>query len=330
MPRLSGPSLQPGEKGPSGFRVFIVLMCVSVVLVTLYSREGSTGPVHIARSAVQTVATPFEWAGSQIARPFRALGNAMHNLTASSATLSDLEAENAELTSLLASMEEYRLESERLEQLLGLTGAYGASGIGARVVGGSGDSWSSSIVIDAGASDGVEVDMAVVCGSGAVGQVTSTAATSSTVRLLMDSASGVSAMLQGSRETGVLSGSLDGSMHLDFVPTTATVSVGELVVTSGMGGVYPKGLLVGTVTSVSSTPSSLYYDITVAPAAEQGSYEEVYVITSFDASLSEEAAESVLATGELPVSAAADEGGAAQGSGADGASDGQAEGEVTD
>lgn len=277
MTRLKPPLGEGGAGNTGALRLLVILCVASVVIVTLYFREGSAGPVHLLRSAGQTVAAPFNWVGSQIAQPFRALGNVVRNATADSQTLSELEEQNAGLRQQLAQMTEYQQENERLEELLDLTNAYGMSGKAARVIGRSTDSWTDTITIDKGAADGVSLDMPVTCGTGVVGQVTSVAASSATVRLISDPQSGVSAILQGSRATGVVSGSVDGTLRLQYVDSSVEVSVGEMVVTSGMGGVYPKGLPLGTVTSVTTNPSSLYHEITIDPAfgSGAGGYEEV-------------------------------------------------------
>ncbi len=278
--KLSSPG---GERRMPGIGVLVALVCISIVLVTLYSREGANGPVHMLRSAAQVVAMPFEWAGAQLMRPFDALGRAVHNATADGATLSELEERNAYLTAQLAELNEYRLENERLEQMLGLVSAYSMRGIGARVIGGSSGDWDATIVIDKGTTSGVSVDMPVMGYGSVIGQVTETSPFSSTVTLLNDPTSGVSAMLQTTREVGILEGSVDGALHLSFIPTSVTVSVGEPVVTSGLGGVYPGGMLLGTVLSVSNNASDMYHTIIVAPVAQVRNYEEVFVMTTFDA-----------------------------------------------
>ena len=278
--KLSSPG---GESRMPGIGVLVALVCISIVLVTLYSREGANGPVHVLRSVVQVVETPFEWVGSQLVRPFDALGRIVHNATADGAALSDLEERNAYLTAQLAELNEYRLENERLEQMLGLVNAYGMRGIGARVIGGSSSDWDATIVIDKGTSSGVSVDMPVMGYGSVIGQVTEASAFSSTVTLLADPTSGVSALLQGTREVGILEGSVDGALHLSYIPTSVSVTVGEPVVTSGLGGVYPSGMLLGTVASVSNNASDMYHTIIVAPAAQVSNYEEVFVMTTFDA-----------------------------------------------
>ena len=87
-------------------------------------------------------------------------------------------------------------------------------------------------------------------------------------------------MIQSSRAQGILRGSVDGTIRLTLVRTDQTVEVGDTVVTSGLGGVFPKGLPLGTVLSVERTSGSLYYEIEVEPLASAESFEEVLVITS--------------------------------------------------
>jgi rod shape-determining protein MreC len=122
--------------------------------------------------------------------------------------------------------------------------------------------------------------MPVVDGKGAIGQIITCEATTSTVRLLTDEGSSVSAMIQSSRAQGMLQGSPDGTLHLSFIRTDQTVDVGDIVVTSGLGGVFPKGLPMGKISNVESTPGSTYYAITVEPYSTVSNLEEVLVITS--------------------------------------------------
>jgi rod shape-determining protein MreC len=275
-----------GEKSRRrGIRIFIVLLALSLVIITMYSREGTSGPVHLMRSAVQTVATPFRLLGSQIERPFNALERFARNMTADSATLSELVEENNQLTQQLAQFNEYKAENERLESILSLSNAYSLQGVAARVISRSDETWSDTIVIDKGSSSGIKMDMPVTIGSGVIGQVCSVSATTATVRLLSDPEMAISAMLQNSRTTGILTGSVDGSLHLQYITSDVDVSVGEIVVTSGLGGVYPKGLPIGRVVSTSSVSSSEYRDITVEPISSVFNYEEVFVIMSYDETL---------------------------------------------
>ena len=87
-------------------------------------------------------------------------------------------------------------------------------------------------------------------------------------------------MVQSSRAQGQLVGSADGTLHLTLVRTDQQVNVGDAVITSGLGGVYPKGLPIGTVSNVTKSSGAMYYDITVEPLASADTLEEVLVITS--------------------------------------------------
>ena len=204
----------------------------------------------------------------------------MGNLTADSQTLSDLKAENDDLKAQVARLTEYEDEANTLTDLLQLRNQYSLDSTAARVIARSTDSWSSTITIDKGTTSGIQTGMPVMTSTGVVGQVSECGPTTATVRLITDESSGVSAKVQSSGAQGQLQGSADGTLHLNLIRTDQQVSTGDSVVTSGLGGVYPKGLPVGTVSNVTKSSGSLYYDITVEPLASVGSLEEVLVVTS--------------------------------------------------
>jgi rod shape-determining protein MreC len=135
-------------------------------------------------------------------------------------------------------------------------------------------------MLDKGKSSGFVVGMPVTDSSGAVGQIIECSSTTCTVRLLTDEESSISAMIQSTRAQGMLEGSIDGTLHLSYIRTDQTVNVGDLVVTSGLGGVFPKGLPLGKVSVVDRTPGSTYYSIVVEPFGRLDNLEEVLVITS--------------------------------------------------
>ena len=125
--------------------------------------------------------------------------------------------------------------------------------------------------------------MAVCNSGGVIGQIIEVSATNSTVRLLTDENSGVSAMVQSSRAQGMLQGQPDGSLSLNYVTADQDVQVGDIVITSGLGGVFPKGLPLGTVASVNRASNATYYTIVVRAQSLAENNEEVLVITSVGA-----------------------------------------------
>lgn len=282
MPRSQGFSTSLNNRRQStGLRPVIVLCVISILLLTFYIREGESGPIHGVRSVVTTITSPVRYAGSVVASPFNALGNVFSNLTASQETLSDLKAQNEELTAQVAELSEAQETASRLESLLGLQSTYNLESTAARIIGESSDAWSRTVTIDKGSADGFAINMPVCNSAGVIGQIIEVSANTSTVRLITDENSGVSAMVQSTRAQGILQGQPDGTLRLEYVTTDADVQEGDIIVTSGIGGVYPKGLPLGTVSTVVREENATYYTITVTPASsDTENNEEVLVITS--------------------------------------------------
>lgn len=258
----------------------IVLCVISLLLLTFYLREGDNGTIHAVRGGVMTVTSPVRMLGSAVAAPFGALGNIAQNATASSETLSELKKRNEELTAQVAELSEAQETAERLEKLVGLKSTYSLESTAARIIGSTGDAWTDSVIIDKGSASGFEVGMPVCSSGGVIGQIIEVSANTSTVRLITDDQSGVSAMIQGSRAQGVLQGQADGTLRLEYVVSDAEVATGDIVITSGIGGTFPKGLPLGTVASIDRAPNAVYYTIVVRAASSAESNEEVLVITS--------------------------------------------------
>ena len=263
-------------------RPLIVFCIVSVLLLTFYIREGEWGPIHMVRSGVNTVTAPARFVGSAVAVPFDAVGNVISNLTASQESLADLKKENSKLTAKVAKLSEAEKTAERLEKLMGLTSTYNLNSTAARIIGTSSDAWTGTVTIDKGTADGMSINMPVASSDGVVGQIISVSRNSSVVRLLTDENSGISAMVQDTRAQGMLQGQADGTLRLEYVTTDSDVKVGDIIVTSGIGGVFPKGLPLGTVSSVDKSANSVYYTIVVRTQAQMENNEEVLVITSLN------------------------------------------------
>ncbi|WP_235815021.1 rod shape-determining protein MreC [Olsenella massiliensis] len=264
----------------SGARLFVVLLALSLVMFTMSARENGSGPFTAVRGGFMTVTTPIRYVGSMLTVPFQGIGNVVGNLTAGQETLSDLRGQNERLQAENARLREEAQAAGRLQDLLKLQSSYDLQSTAARIIAASTDSWSRTVVIDKGTSSGFAVGMPVTDSTGVIGQIVECGATSSTVRLLGDENSSVSAMIQSSRAHGVLTGSADGTLRLTLISADQSVSVGDSVVTSGLGGVYPKGLPIGRVLSVNKSEGDLYYSIVVEPLSSTESFEEVLVITS--------------------------------------------------
>lgn len=254
--------------------LLVILLVVSLALLTTYAREGENGPLHGAQSAVSGAFAPLSLAGTA------SVGESIENMTADDGTLSGLRDANAELVEQLAQAEEYRQEAQRLQGLLDMKDAYDIDGVGARVIGRSSTAWDQTVAIDKGSADGIDSGLTVMGASGVVGQVVETTEHTSTVRLLTDPQSGAAALLQSTRAEGVVRGSLEGLLYLENLDADSEVQVGDIVVTSGLGGSYTRGLAIGTVVKVDSRQGDATRRVVVSPTGAAEALEEVLVVFS--------------------------------------------------
>jgi len=183
------------------------------------------------------------------------------------------------LQTRLRVLEEARGENQRLKTLLGLRESLSFTVAPAGVVGKDATNWFPSVLIDRGSRHGIERHMAVIAPGGLVGQVVEVTPSSARVQLITDPVSSVGALLQSSRVTGLLVGAQSGRIRIRYLPVRAEVRAGEVVVTSGLGGVYPKGILVGKVVAVDRRSGALFQEATVEPGIDFSRLEEVLIVT---------------------------------------------------
>ncbi|HEY6872492.1 MAG TPA: rod shape-determining protein MreC [Geobacteraceae bacterium] len=182
------------------------------------------------------------------------------------------------LNTRLLEASEAVLANERLKKLLDLKNSLHAPAVAAAVIGEDGSPWFKTIMIDRGAADGLREGMPVVASDGVVGQLVKVSAGSSRVLLLTDHASGIAGIVQRSRARGVVKGKGGGRCSLDFTLHEEDVKVGDTVITSGIGGVFPKGLPVGEVTMVKKGEYGIFQTVEVRPMVNISRLEEVLVI----------------------------------------------------
>lgn len=185
--------------------------------------------------------------------------------------------ENRTLRAVLAETEEVRLENERLRNLLDFKEAEVMETLPARVVAEDASSWFRTVTIDKGEEHGVEEGLPVVVAEGVVGRVVRSSPRFAKVLLVTDASSAVASLLQKNRARGVCRGQGE-QLVFDFVLRQEDVRVGDRVVTSGMGGVFPKGLVVGHVNNVDRQVYGLFQAIEVVPAVDFSHLEEVLVL----------------------------------------------------
>jgi rod shape-determining protein MreC len=200
-------------------------------------------------------------------------------------SLVDLHNENAalqkEIEALRMQNDQYRelaTVNQRLQKLLRFKATIRGPAIAAQVIGHDPTGWFESIIIDKGKNSGLKPGMPVVNAQGVVGQLVSVSPNYSKVLLIIDQNSAVDCLIQRSREKGIVKGLTRKTCKMHYVVKTGDVKAGDLVITSGMGGVYPKGLPVGEVIKVSEDPWEMFKGITVKPLVDFEKLEEVLVL----------------------------------------------------
>ena len=166
----------------------------------------------------------------------------------------------------------------RLEGLLQLKKEVSQPVTGARVIAYDPSLWSRCALINQGLDRGVKRGMPVLAPGGIVGRIVETYPHYAKVMLIVDRNSGADAMVQRTRVRGILQGKGGNRCSLDFVPKSAEVQEGDLVLASGLGGIFPRGMLFGKVSAANNKTPGVFQEIEVTPAVDLAILEEVLVV----------------------------------------------------
>jgi len=262
--------------------VLAIMLALQVLgLATQIKRPTESGPVRLIRFWAVNLITPIE-------RGYVHSEGWIRGGWRDYFYLRGVRKENSELRQQIEQMrlEQVRLEQDaaqarRLQALLQFKEQYISKTVAAQVVGSSGSETSRLIYIDRGARDGIEANMAVITPTGIVGKILRAYPTTSQVLEITDQSSGVGATLVKSRLQGILKGQPSGDPRLAYIMSDEAIEPGEEVITSGGDRIFPKGLPVGKVASV-SPGKDLFLNVRVTPTANLGRLEEVLVITKID------------------------------------------------
>ncbi len=182
------------------------------------------------------------------------------------------------LKARLVGMEEVAIENKRYEKLLDFKRNLVFSSIVAGVIGRDPTNWNAAIIIDKGEVDGISIGMPVVNPLGVVGKVAEVTKRTSKVILLTDPSFSVAAIIQRSREGGLVSGTLQENCRMRYLAPDADIKKGDVVVTSRLSSSFPEGLLIGEVIGVEESKSAPGVEGVIASAVLTSQLEEVIVI----------------------------------------------------
>lgn len=192
--------------------------------------------------------------------------------------------ELATINTKVARYDEVVAENERLRSLMGSYEKYSQyQPMFARVIGKDTGNWFANFTVDKGSSNGVTLGMTVMSADGVVGRVVDVGINYAKVMSLIDGSSGVAALIERNRDNGVVRGMVDDStgeelLQMNYLPDVNDVRTGDTVLTSGLDGVFPKGLPIGTITQISRQSSGLSQYVVVTPFADFEHIEEVILL----------------------------------------------------
>lgn len=270
----------PKSKSGRQLAVTFSILCIACLLtIFAWRMEGDSGFFHSLQQNATKALTPITAITN--AASVKTSDNAKHSAdeNASAETLSQLREQNSELTSQVAKGEEYRQEAQRLQELLNLKDSYSMDGVSAHVIGKTTENWNQTVTLDVGEADGAFVGATVCSAFGVVGQITSVTPSTSVVRLLSDPQSGVAGMIQSSRTTCVVKGSLDGLVTAENIAANIEVKEGDIIITSGLGGSFTKGIIIGTVSKITGNMADGTLKATIKQA-DNTNFEEAIVVKS--------------------------------------------------
>jgi len=255
-----------------------VLLAQFLALAVQVRRQTAEGPVRLIRLIAVTTLAPFE-------RFFIYSGESVRGVWANYIDLRHVRSENLRMKAEFERMrldrareQEDARQARRIQALLGFKEQWIDATVAAQVIGTSGSETSRVLYLDKGTKDGIRADMPVITPDGVVGKVLTVYGETSQVLLINDPTSGVGATLVTSRLQGIVKGTATGELQLNYIMGDEPVQPGEALVTSGGDRVFPRGLPVGKVVTV-SMGRNLFLNIGVKPAADLDRLEEVLVIT---------------------------------------------------
>lgn len=257
----------------------LLFLLLSLHLVLMASSVRGARGGSLLEDTLLTLFSPFLRSASGVTSGF---ASTWHRYVA----LRGVEEENARLRAKVGTLtleareaEEARHEADRLRALLDLRDTSHPASIAARVIARGGAGSARTLVVDRGSRAGVARLQAVITPRGAVGRVVEAAPGVAKVLSLVDPNSGVAALVQRTRVQGVLVGEGENTCRLEFVSDDAPVEVGDVVVTSGLDAIFPKGILLGVVSEVGEAQGLTRY-VQIRPEVDMHRLEEVLVLRS--------------------------------------------------
>ncbi len=268
--------------------LIVLLLLIALVLMTL--RVKQQRGVAFLDAFLMELSSPFQKASTGVIQTVQRTFEQYLFLVHLQKENEILKQRMAELQKENNRKEEVLLANERLRKLLDFRDKISTSMIAAEVIGQDPTSWFKSVTINKGEGDGVRKGMAVISPEGVVGQILKAAPHYATVLLITDYNSAIDSIVQKTRARAIVEGKGENRCQLKYLLRTDEVHVGDVIVTSGLGGNFPKGLLIGEIRKVEKKGHGIFQYAELAPSVDLTKLEEILVITESPVPVNEEKA----------------------------------------
>lgn len=268
-----------GENRHLSFLGTVITVIILILLIALTNVDTSQMPYF--ESLAHGITTPFQVLATNIKNKITGNDDFF-------STMDELKSENESLKNQVSELEEklieydtLKAENETLIEKMNLTEKYSEySTIPADVINKDVSNYSSNLVLNVGSDDGIKEGMTVIADKGLVGYVISTTSNTSKVKVIIDSGSTVSCNISTTDESVICKGTLDNNqlLRVSYIPIDADIIVGDSVETSGVGGIYVKGIHIGTISEIVTTTNDTDRYAIVKTAVDFSKLDTVLVI----------------------------------------------------
>lgn len=260
------------------YYLLLMFAAAAIALSSVYLREPPDGALHQLKDELRDLA----------ARPlstFKDAHDSFLNWLQSLLNASELKAENEKLREelkmarrLVLEAEAVKRENEQLKKILEIYKPLKEKSVVAEIIAVNQELSGKFYLINKGRMHGIKPNLPVITADGVFGKIYSAGNNSAVVMPANHPLSAISARIAETGEQGIVEGSPEGKLYLKLIPRESQAAIGMIVVTSGLGGVYPKNLLLGTIKSIKEDPNRLDLDIEVGPAVNYETSEYVIVL----------------------------------------------------
>lgn len=263
--------------------ILIVFSVVIFVAMGISTATKENGKASLPSDAIGIVLSPVQGAFSWVIGNFVSVGEYVHAMVTSVEENKLLKSQIVQLETMARDSEEYKNENERLRSLLEFKEKeQNYQTIGAEVIAKEPGNWFQIFTINRGTMDGIEQGCAVINSQGLIGYIFEIGTTWAKVATIIDVDTNVGALLTKTGEQAVIEGDMElsreGLCKMVYIPKNASIMIGDSVETSGLGGVYPKGLFIGRIKEINTQQGELYKEVVVEPAVDFQRIREVLVV----------------------------------------------------